>query len=142
MSIGDLFGDDLKALFADQADADQQTPETAGAADTGGRAGVAGTAEIAGAGGSDASPVTGEAVAAAGPRQSEAEIAVRTIVGEIAGRDPSGLGPDELLSDLGIVDLGLWAVVAEVERQTHTNFRDADAEGWQTLAHVIAAAET
>ena len=156
MSIGDLFGDDLKALFGEVGEdsgveAAQDTAQD-GAQDTAQDAGTQdSTAEPSsdegsadGTGSPSASSADDGSTDAGPPASSNwspAETAVRTIIAELAGERAESVNLQAPLATLGAEGLGLWAVVAELERQTDRTLPDRVVMAWQTPADMIAAGE-
>ena len=67
---------------------------------------------------------------------------MRTVVAELSGVRSEEVDLTAPLAALGAEGLGLWAVVAELERQTDRVFPDRVVLGWQTPSDMIAAGES
>lgn len=148
MSIGDLFGDDLKALFGEVeedsgVEAAQDIAQDAGTQDsTAEPSSDEGSADGTGSpSASSADDGSTDAGPPASSNWSPAETAVRTIIAELAGERAESVNLQAPLATLGAEGLGLWAVVAELERQTDRTFPDRVVMAWQTPADMIAAGE-
>lgn len=135
MSIGDLFGDDLKALLGSTGNTDGEADARSGhegaeqqisELDTGDSTEVETVAFISSSG------------ADSGSRTS-IEIAVQSILAELSGKEAADIDLDAKLGNFGAEGLGLWAVVAEVERQTGQEFRDTEVADWKTPRDIIEA---
>lgn len=159
MSIGDLFGDDLRALFREVDEGSDATLGPTGEGD-GGEAVKTSDAELGGEAAREPDAPDGEAPvheASVGVSEtalgvsvdgspadywSPAETAVRTVVAELSGVRSEEVDLTAPLAALGAEGLGLWAVVAELERQTDRVFPDRVVLGWQTPSDMIAAGES
>ncbi len=143
-NIGDLFGADLKALLGDNDDSD---PEPR--AGQGGESPGAPDQDVDGRGTESPAvdgPLENAAVLSIGGATDQAsgtptnpEDAVRLILSELSGLRPSEISLDTSLPELGAHGLGLWAVVAEVERQAGVEFKDSDVEAWSTARDIVEA---
>lgn len=137
MSIGDLFGDDLKALLGDSMESGSEDVPSESAASSS-------KEELGQVEGSEARS-SDTAVAFASGRESETqtvsdvESVVRSILAELSGTKATAIDLDAELGEYGAEGLGLWAVVAEVERQVGQEFKDEDLANWKTPQDILGA---
>ncbi len=137
MSIGDLFGDDLKALLGDSMESgseDVLSESTASSSEE-----ESGQVEGSEARSSD----TAIAFVSGGESEtqtaSDVESVVRSILAELSGTEAAAIDLDAELEEYGAEGLGLWAVVAEVERQAGQEFKDKDLANWKTPQDILGA---
>ncbi|WRS30033.1 acyl carrier protein [Actinomycetaceae bacterium MB13-C1-2] len=135
MSIGDLFGDDLKALLGDSAESGSKEVSTESAETSAEeRSGLEGASEDMGSDGPIAFVSGGESAV---QTVSNIESVVRSILAELSSVEPAAISLDTELGEYGAEGLGLWAVVAEVERHTGQAIKDEDVADWKTPSDIM-----
>lgn len=142
MSIGDLFGNDLKVLFGELQTSDdlaEVDPLSGGEPNgDGSDSPEANSSQYEHAQKKDTAATFVSVAGQLSGEPRDAEQAVRSILAELSGLNPESIDFDASLEDLGATGLGLWAVVAEVERQTGQEFADSTVVIWKTPRDIVA----